>query len=52
MADTVDKIERNLGALSSLLGEENVEDIKKRIGNLIVDRVASDLRHYDYYLLS
>lgn len=50
MANTVDKIERNLGALSSLLGEENVEDIKKRIGNLIVDRVASDLRHYDYYL--
>ena len=50
MGDMVDKIERNLGALSSLLGEENVDDIKKRIGNLIVDRVASDIRAYDYYL--
>ena len=36
--------------LEMLLGKDNVDDVKKRIGNLIVERVASDLRSYDYYL--
>lgn len=50
MSDMVTKIEQNLSALSGLLGEDNVEDIKKRIADLIVERVASDIRSYDYYL--
>lgn len=50
MANVVERIEENLGALSSLLGEENVEDVKKRIANLIVQRVADDMKHYNYYL--
>lgn len=50
MNDVVDKIETNLSALSSLLGEEVVENVKKRIGDLIVDQVASDLRSYDMYI--
>lgn len=45
-----ERIEGNLSALACLIGEDNVEDVKKRIGNLIVDRVASDIRHYDCYL--
>lgn len=48
--DFVEGVEKNLSALSSLLGEDVVEDVKKRIGNLIVERVASDIRAYDYYL--
>lgn len=46
----VDKIEENLSALERLLDVENVKDIKKRIGDLIVDRVRSDIKQYDYYL--
>lgn len=33
----VDKIEENLSALERLLDVGNVKDIKKRIGDLIVD---------------
>ena len=33
-----------------MLDVENVKDIKKRIGDLIVDRVRSDIKQYDYYL--
>lgn len=50
MANTVERIEENLGALASLLGKENVEDMKKQIASLIVQRVADDIRSYDYYL--
>lgn len=50
MANVVDRIEENLGALSSLLGKENVEDMKKQIANLIVQRVEADIRAYNYYL--
>lgn len=50
MKDTVNEVKKNLSELDYLLGENNVEDIKKRIGDLIVDRIASDLRAYDYYL--
>lgn len=46
----VEELETNLSALSCLLGEENVEDIKRRIADLIVERVRSDIRAYDYYL--
>lgn len=48
--DVVDRIEKNLSALDQLIGEENVEDIKKRIGNLIVERIYDDLKSYDCYL--
>lgn len=48
--NVVEKIELNLSALDQLLGSENVENVKKRIGDLIVDRVRSDLRSYDSYL--
>lgn len=48
--DVVDRAEQNLSALSQLLGEDNVEDVKKRIADLIVNRVESDIRAYDYYL--
>ena len=50
MKDMVEKVERNLSALSCLIGEDNTEDVKKRIADLIVDRVRSDLYHYDCYL--
>ena len=50
MSNTVDRIEENLGALSSLLGKENVEDMKKQIADLIVKRVEDDIRAYAYYL--
>ena len=43
MKDTVNEVKKNLSELDYLLGENNVEDIKKRIGDLIVDRIASDL---------
>lgn len=48
--DVVDRTEQNLSALSQLLGEDNVEDVKNRISDLIVNRVESDIRAYDYYL--
>lgn len=50
MSNVKEKIETNLSALSSLLGEDNVEDVKKRIADLIVSRVESDIHSYDYYL--
>lgn len=34
-----------------LLGEENIENLKKRICNLIVERVKNDLDDYGQYLL-
>lgn len=46
----VKRAEENLSALDNLLGKDNVEDVKKRIGDLIVDRVRSDMRTYDMYL--
>lgn len=48
--DVVDRIEKNLSALDQLIGQDNVEDIKKRIGNLIVERIYDDLKSYDCYL--
>lgn len=48
--DVTENIQTNLSALESLLDKKTVDDVKKRIGNLIVERVASDIRNYDYYL--
>ena len=48
--DVVERTEQNLSALENLLGVDTVEDVKKRIGDLIVNRVASDLDCYDMYL--
>ena len=48
--DFVGNVERNLSSLESLLGKENVDDVKKRIADLIVNRVEDDLKHYDCYL--
>lgn len=31
MANTVERIEENLGALASLLGKENIEDMKSKL---------------------
>ena len=50
MSNVKERIEENLSGLSSLIGKDNVEDVKKRIGNLIVNRVERDIRSYDYYL--
>lgn len=40
-----------INGLISLLGEENVEELKKGIVKLILDRTESDLKLYDGYLL-
>lgn len=37
--------------LVELLGEENAEELKKKIAQLIVERVEDDMRDYDRYLL-
>ena len=46
----VKRTEENLSALDELLGKDNVKDIKKRIGDLIIDRVEDDIRAYNMYL--
>lgn len=46
----VDRIEENLSALERLLDVDTVKDIKKRIGDIIVDRIRKDINQYDYYL--
>lgn len=50
MSTVVGRIEENLSALEKLIGTDVVEDVKQKIGDLIVDRVESDIRAYDYYL--
>lgn len=37
--------------LINLLGEENIEELKKKIAEIIVERVEDDMRDYDKYLL-
>lgn len=37
--------------LISLLGEENIEELKKQITRLIIEKVESDMDDYDRYLL-
>lgn len=41
-----ENIQTNLSALSSLIGEDNVEDIKKRIVDIIVSSVEDDVKYY------
>lgn len=41
-----ENIQTNLSALSSLIGEDNVEDVKKRIADIIVSSVEDDVKHY------
>ena len=50
MYNEVKKTKENLSALECLLDAENVDDVKKRIANLIVERVRRDINDYDYYL--
>lgn len=40
-----------ISKLVELLGEENAEELKKKIAQLIVERVEDDMRDYDRYLL-
>jgi len=40
-----------LTKLVELLGEENAEELKKKIAEIIVERVEDDMRDYDRYLL-
>lgn len=41
-----ENIQTNLSALSSLIGEDNVEDVKKRIADIIVSSVEDDVKYY------
>lgn len=41
-----ENVQANLSALSPIIGEENVEDVKTRIANIIVSAVEHDVRHY------
>lgn len=50
MADFESRTMENIAALTKVMGAENVSDVQKRIGDLIVGRVEDDLRHYDMYL--
>lgn len=40
-----------LTKLAELLGEENAEELKNKIAEIIVERVEDDMRDYDRYLL-
>lgn len=40
-----------INGLISLLGEENVEELKKGIVELLLKQAESDLRHYSEYIL-
>lgn len=39
-----------IDALADLLGTENTEELKKRIADLIVNKIKSDIREYDRYV--
>lgn len=41
-----ENVQANLSALSSVIGQDNVEDVKKRIAGIIVSAVEDDIRHY------
>lgn len=42
----IENIQTNLSALSSVIGQDNVEDVKKRISGIIVSAVEDDIRYY------
>lgn len=50
MSKMVETLQTDSSALSLLLGESNAEEIKRKIGDLIVDRVADDINAYGEYL--
>jgi hypothetical protein len=39
-----------IDTLADLIGAENTEELKKRIANIIVDRIKSDIKLYDRYI--
>lgn len=41
-----ENIQTNLSALSSIIGEDNVEDVKKRIADIIISAVEHDIKYY------
>lgn len=41
-----ENIQTNLSALSSVIGQDNVGDVKKRIAGIIVSAVEDDIRYY------
>lgn len=41
-----ENIQTNLSALSSVIGQDNVEDVKKRIAGIIVSSVEDDMKYY------
>jgi hypothetical protein len=46
----IEKTKRSLSALNNLIGSENADIVKKRIGDLLVDRVRQDLDCHGEYL--
>lgn len=46
MMEFTNNVENNLSALSRLIGEDNVEDVKKRIADIVVEAVHKDMSHY------
>ena len=50
MKNTIEKLTEELTPLASLIGNDNLQDVQKRIGDLIVERVGKDLSDYDYYM--
>lgn len=50
MKDPVENIVEGINPLDKLIGAENVEDVQKRIADLIVKQVADDIEHYNRYL--
>ena len=50
MRDFEDQTMENLSALARVIGTENVADVQKRIGDLIVKQVEDDLRNYGSYI--
>ena len=50
MNKTENEIAKSISALTELLGEDNEKDVKKRIADLIVERIASDITSWGYYL--
>lgn len=39
-----------IDTLADLLGEHNTEELKKKIADVIVSRIKSDIRDYDKYI--
>ena len=48
--DTIEKFNDKLSPIESLIGTQNLEDVRKRIGDLIVRRVQEDINTYDSYM--